>query len=201
MVPEIDFVVSGVLTAVAGKYYTMWRVAPTLDDGSAASATNKEKKDQPDNQTRLGNMIVPTNAFQKTLSDVVTRPRIQQRLGSFIAPMLPLFRAGIIAGTIGYGVTAIMISLRTIYLPNYVPATQNMNVLHACLFTGGFMAIVSNVRYQVLQGIVEPSIDRLFRNIPSLRGILILACRWANGLLGSILAISGMRALGLQRLK
>jgi Protein RETICULATA-related len=204
LMPEMDFIVAGVLTAVAGKYYTMWKVAPTLDENRDIAhgvTENTSESKRQDNQVRLGSMVVPTNAFQRTLADGVTKPTLRQRVGSMIAPMIPLFRAGVIAGLVGYGFTALMIVLRTILMPNYVPMTQGMNILHASLYTGGFMAIVSNMRYQILQGIVEPTIDRVFHNRQALRGLSILTCRWGNGFLGSFLAISGMKALGLQRLK
>ena len=197
MMPEIDFVVAGVLTAVAGKYYTMWRVAPSLDDKAGSKGSDSTE----DDQTRLGSMVVPTNAFQLTMSDGVTKPSINQRLGSIVAPMGPLFRAGIIASAIGYGITAFVIFLRSALIPGYTPATQNINIAYACVYTGAFMAIVSNLRYQVLQGLIEPAIDKWFRKTPAVRGFFIFWIRWANGFLGSILAISGMKALGLQRLK
>lgn len=197
IMPEIDFVVAGVLTAVAGKYYTMWRVAPTL-----SVVDEKEDAENKDGgQTCLGIMEVPTNAFQPTLSDGKTTPSTKQRLGSLISPMGPLFRAGIIASAIGYGFTALVILIRSTLIPNYIPATQNINILNACIYTGGFMAIVSNLRYQVLQGLIEPSIDKVFQKNPAARGFFIFWIRWTNGFLGSILAISGMKALGLQRLK
>lgn len=192
MLPEADFVFSGVLTAVAGKYYSMWRTAKTLED-----AENKSDDQEP----RLGKMRVPTNAFQSTMMDGVTRPTLVQRGGALLAPVYPLFRAGLIAGFIGYGLTAIITALRSLLLPEYVAATQNVNVVYASLYTGGFMAIVSNLRYQILQGVIEPVIDKCFKQIPPVRAFLIFSIRWANGLLGSVLAITGMRALGLQRLK
>lgn len=202
IMPEIDFVFAGVLTAVAGKYYSMWRVAPTLLDENDELDNNENLKGKIDDQEiRLGNMIVPTNAFQPTMSDGISKPTPQQRLGSIIAPMGPLFRAGILASAVGYGFTAFLIALRSFCMPSYVPATRNINIIHVCIYTGGFMALVSNLRYQLLQGIIEPSIDRWFKKIPTLRAFLILSVRWANGFLGSYLAITGMKAMGLQKLK
>ena len=177
----------------------MWRVAKTLDTGT--NNTDEEKKGKP-KESRLGNiMSVPTNAFQPYMLDGVTRPTITQRLGSIIAPMFPLFRAGMIASAVGYGLGAVLIWLRSVLVPSYTAVTQSINILHACIYTGCFMAIVSNLRYQILQGIIEPLIDHWFRKYPVIRSAFIFGVRWANGLLGSVLAISGMRYFGLQRLK
>lgn len=101
----------------------------------------------------------------------------------------------------GYGLVAAMIQIRTAFLPNYVTVTRNINIIHASLYTGAFLAVISNLRYQVLQGIAEPIVEFYAQKLPILKGFLILALRIANGLLGSILAISGMKLLGLQRLK
>jgi hypothetical protein len=82
-----------------------------------------------------------------------------------------------------------------------------VSVLFAAMYTGVFMAVVSNVRYQLLQGIVEPKvIDGVFkvrglRRIRKLRGLKIVGVQWGNGWLGSWLAIGGMKDCGLQRLK
>jgi hypothetical protein len=178
----------------------MWRVARTqLADTDATSADSKVNA--PKDLMLFGRMAVPTNAFQRTMLDGVTLPTIPQRLGSFVAPMSPLFRAGMISSGVGYGIAAVLIWLRFLLVPNYVAATQSINVLHACVYTGCFLALVSNIRYQILQGIVEPLIDHWFRNNAALRSTLIFSARWINGLLGSILAISGMRYFGLQKLK
>ena len=190
LIIEIDFVFAGVLTAIAGKYYSMWRTAPTTTARKVSSDDDAEVRKEKATS-------FPTNAFQTDQSY-----SILQRCLSFIAPIPSLFQAGFIASALGYGVTAILICLRSAFIPNYEAATVNMNILHACLFTGGFVAFVSNIRYQLLQGIIEPKIiERLFIKYPLLKGSFIFLARLANGLLGSYLAIAGMKMFGLQRLK
>eukprot|EP00816_Leptocylindrus_hargravesii_P007718 CAMPEP_0196818718 /NCGR_PEP_ID=MMETSP1362-20130617/67080_1 /TAXON_ID=163516 /ORGANISM="Leptocylindrus danicus, Strain CCMP1856" /LENGTH=296 /DNA_ID=CAMNT_0042196925 /DNA_START=181 /DNA_END=1068 /DNA_ORIENTATION=+ len=184
VIVEIDFVVAGILTAVAGKYYSMWRVAPT------SSNTNTVNDVQQQNSCSSLTSFwdkVPTNAFQSSSDEFYTP---MMRMASFVKPAPTLFRAGIIASAIGYGLTAVLISLRSILVKTYIPKTQNVNVIAACLYTGGFMAVVSNLRYQLLQGVVEPlCIDGPFANIPSVRAVLIFLVRLGNGFLGSVLAI------------
>jgi hypothetical protein len=190
---QFDFVLAGVLTAVFGKYYSMWKVAPTQ-----AGRVHDKKSD---GDARLFQIKVPTNAFQTTMLDGVTTPILYQRLAAFIVPVVPLFRAGFIASSVGYGIVRIMILVRTLLLPSFKACTQNVNVLYASLYTGAFMAVVSNIRYQVLQGLIEPLVGRWFRRVPILHGSLIFLIRVGNGFLGSILAIAGMRQLGLQQVK
>lgn len=194
MIVEIDFVVAGILTAMAGKYYSMWRVAPTVtldDNGGGEEVAVKIST------TASSSTSIPTNAFQidKTYT-------IFQRGAAFITPVPSLFQAGFVASIIGYGFTSILIALRSFFIPTYQAATANVNLLHASLYTGAFMAIVSNIRYQILQGIIEPGIiEKVFGRFPAVKGMLIVVVRLANGLLGSTLAIAGMKMCGLQKLK
>jgi len=237
MMAEIDFVFAGVLTAVCGKYYSMWRVAKTVDvgvvDGDDTSNKRNNKGGTESDVSTLSSKDnwkdkVPTNAFQPTLLDGHTTPTVSSRFLAFLLPMPQLFRAGVIASTIGYGLTSLLIRLRTMLIPEYVVPTVPVSVPLAAIYTGVFMAIVSNVRYQLLQGIIEPYfIDGVFRKIEMLgdklegrrgvigivgrtarlgcwkqmKGLMIVLVRWANGLLGSWIAIGGMRACGLQKLK
>lgn len=236
MIAELDFVGPAVLTAVFGKYYSMWRTAKTLDGDED---TNRNVPSSTDTNEDVGNggdptlfgLPVPTNAFQPNMADGISTPTLQQRLGSFLAPVPALFRAGTIASGVGYGIVAFLVALRTKLVPSYQTQTVPVNVLYASLYTGCFMAVVSNLRYQVLQGLVEPIlIDRwLFSGLGAsttmnhghelkgdgdsqgdskprrwpvlLRSVLIFVVRWLNGLLGSVLAINGMRMCGLQRMK
>lgn len=173
------------------------------DDGAAAAVKDAtaSKGGSGTGDPMLGSMPVPSNAFQPYMLDGVTVPTMRQRFGSIVAPMLPLFKAGFAASAVGYGVAALLVALRTAVIPSYVPQTQTVNVLHAAVFTGAFLAIVSNLRYQVLQGVVEPAIDRTLNRVPIVRSGLVFAFRLANGYLGSNLSILGMRYFGMQKLK
>jgi len=220
ILPEIDFVVAGVLTAVFGKYYSMWKVARTRE--SITDGTNDEKGSGVDNApgTKKWRDRVPTNAFQPTLLDGRTKPTLSSRILAFLVPMPQLFRAGVIAATIGYGLTSLSTRIRAMLLPHQVVVTEPVSVPLAAIYTGLFMAFVSNVRYQLLQGVVEPCmVDGAFIRIEALvddggklreriagrirfsKKLVIILIRWGNGLLGSWIAIGGMRAFGLQKLK
>jgi hypothetical protein len=231
---EIDFVVAGILTAVCGKYYSMWRVAKTVisDEDGNHDVGNKEDNDGRINESNYQNKKwrdkIPTNAFQPTLLDGRTKPTPYSRFLALLLPMPELFRAGVIASTIGYGMTSIFIQLRAILIPEYVVSTVPVSVPGAAVYTGVFLAIVSNIRYQILQGVIEPYlIEKPFQNMQLLgeewknnigfvgivgrfaswrfwnqvKGLMIVLVRWMNGLLGSWIAIGGMRACGLQKLK
>mmetsp|Transcript_8330 Transcript_8330/g.17997 ORF Transcript_8330/g.17997 Transcript_8330/m.17997 type:complete len:340 (-) Transcript_8330:80-1099(-) len=202
---EIDFVVAGVLTAIAGKYYSAWRVAPTAKidgDDDNDDAGDGSKDGVLVEEDGFWSTKVPSNAFQPYLLDGATRPTPIGRLASLVAPIPTLFRAGVIASAIGYGLTSVLITLRTLLVPDYVAQTVNINIVHACVYTGAFMSIVSNIRYQLLQGLIEPKlVDRFFGRWPPVQAALTFAVRLANGLLGSMIAIAGMKWLGLQKLK
>jgi hypothetical protein len=159
----------------------MWMTAPTRIDTTtnAPDGDVTKKTDDP----KLGSIPVPTNAFQNYMLDGITFPTLSQRLGSFIVPMRPLFRSGCISSFLSYGCTSVLIELQKVY----IPITQSINVLHATLFTGCFMAFVSNISYQMLQGIVEPIIERASKSKPALRTAMISIIRILSGLLGSIL--------------
>jgi Protein RETICULATA-related len=179
----------------------MWRVAKTLEDTNADNLKNATQSNGSSDPILIGKLPVPTNAFQTYMMDGVTRPTLLQRGGSFLAPVFPLFRAGVITSAVGYGLVDLLIRLRSVLLPSYTAATQPVNVLYASVYTGCFMAVVSNIRYQLLQGLVEPLLDKALARFPLIRKAVIFIVRWMNGLLGSVLAITGMRACGLQKLK
>jgi len=232
MVAELDFILPAVLTAVFGKYYSMWRTAKTLDDDGDDANNEHAASSKPTHDTGgdpiLFGLPVPTNAFQPKMADGISTPTTNQRLGSFLAPVPALFKAGTIVSGVGYGIVSFLLALRTRMVPSYQTQTIPVNVLYASVYTGCFMAVVSNIRYQILQGLVEPilidqwifggrkdvandegqvhgkeesKLEARHRLQLVLRPFLIFVVRWLNGLLGSVLAITGMRMCGLQRMK
>lgn len=226
---EIDYVLAGILTAIIGKYYSMWKTAKTKQplsqpistlstttatttvfESNVTSTSSSSIQDQSNqnitttttnnNEVILFGLQIPTNAFQLYMLDGITKPNIYQRIGSLIVPMISLFRAGFIASIIGYGFIDIMTKIRTILLPSYIPQTSPVNIIYASIYTGLFVSVVSNIRYQILQGIIEPIIQHLpFYTF--IHDFIILVVRIMNGYIGSFLAISGMKYFGLQRLK
>jgi hypothetical protein len=106
----------------------MWRLAKTISHGDDKYSSSSPWRHN-----------VPTNAFQETLLDGKTIPKMSQRLAALFVPMPSLFQAGFIASLIGYGFAALLIAVRTMLIPSYETATVSMNIFHACLYTGGFM--------------------------------------------------------------
>ncbi|KAL3827644.1 hypothetical protein ACHAXA_000517 [Cyclostephanos tholiformis] len=169
MLNEVDFVFAGVLTAVCGKYYSMWKVARTIIGGGIEERANDDDDDgitAEDFSPAAREDGVPTNAFQRTSPDGRAVPSIKSRLSAFVLPMPSLFGAGALSSTFGYGLTSILIRVRSCIAPNHAVATRPVPVFLAVLYTGVYVAVFSNLRYQILQGIVEPYlIDGSFSTI------------------------------------
>jgi hypothetical protein len=103
-------VFAGVLTAIIGKYYSMWRVAKTMDAGGDATPTADDDGGENDRQPSWRDGV-PNNAFQETLLNGVTKPTLLGRCLAFVVPAPQLFRAGVIASAFGYGLTSVLASL------------------------------------------------------------------------------------------
>ena len=157
---EADYVVAGVLTALAGKLVASFQAAP-----SAAG------------------VAVATNAFQP---DVPVRARVRAVVG----PMPRLFGVGFAAAALGYGLTDCLTRLRDL-CGIAVVAPPRVPILGAAVYTGIFVAVVSNGSYQILQGLVE-------RGWWGDRRALLFVGRAGRSLMASALAIRGMQMSGLQ---
>jgi hypothetical protein len=156
---EADYVVAGLLTALAGKLVAAFQAAP--------SAAGK----------------APTNAFQPDLP-------ARARVGAVVGPMPRLFGVGFAAAAVGYGLTDGLTRLRDL-CGVVVAAPPRVPILGAAVYTGLFVALVSNGSHQILQGLVE-------RGWWGRRQVLLVVGRAGRSLLASALAIRGMQLSGLQ---
>ena len=156
---EADYVVAGVLTALAGKLMASFQAAPSMQGATA------------------------TNAFQP---DVPVRDRV----GAVVRPMPRLFGVGFAAAAAGYGLTDVLTRLRDL-CGIAVVAPPRVPILGAAVYTGVFVAVVSNGSYQILQGLVE-------RGWWGDRRALLFVGRAGRSLMASALAIRGMQMSGLQ---
>jgi len=190
---EVDYVMAGILTAVAGKTYAAYRVAPTKfvegSDEPAGSTTTSGKKGR---GVPRWIATAPTNAFQ------LGKYTLAQRLGAFVAPAPRLFTSGCACGLAGYSFAAGLSQLRALAGagPSLAPAVP---ILPATLYTGMFLVIVSNLTLQFLQGVIEARlIEPATRKHPAVGQALIAVFRAARSLFASAIAIRGMQLLKLQ---
>lgn len=74
---------------------------------------------------------------------VSLQPKLKQRIASFFVPMIPLFQAGFLASSVGYGLGTNYDSYPCMaHTIVYVSQTQTVKCfLDALIYTGVFMAI------------------------------------------------------------
>ncbi len=215
---ESDYVLAGVLTAIIGKAYAAWRTAPTAPvPGSAERDAKREQRLVQKSGGSAGRDIwagVPSNFF------AFGEYSLAQRSLAVAKPVPKLFAVGAASAFVGYGFAAVLSSLRP---PGEAPPLPPVPLLGAALYGGLFLMTVSNLSFQLYQGLVEgrivdPATSALKRRIDDsafsflfisnsrasaavglLKWLLVALGRSARGVLVSGLAIRGMQVTGLQR--
>ena len=189
---ETDFVVANVIMAIIADFMLTWLPAPTLPLaprlGASASAAARFWAG------------VPDNAFQ-----VVSAGRTftgVQRVAAVVRNGGKLFCVGTAASFIGTGMTNGIISLRKAMDPNYAQQGEDMDLVKQSLSYGLYMSVSSNLRYQVIAGVVEQRmIEPLLHGFPLASTAASFVVRTGNTFLGSLLWIDFLRIMGLQKQK
>lgn len=202
--PEFDYVLAGTITAVLGKGYSAWVTAPTatLSTQGAASKVGTATA-----------AAIPTNFFTKGEYPLSTR------CFAVVRPAPRLFAVGALSAFLGYGLAASLGTLRELLGVAGSMPPPSVPLLGAAIFTGCFLVTISNLSFQIVQGLIEPRIiDPLAsfikrsddggnnngaswraRAAESLRWFLIAFVRASRGIFVSGLAIRGMQLSGLQK--
>lgn len=195
---QLDFVFANICMALVADFMLVWLPAPTYAaNKSAMAATKNGGFLAPLNNLFKG---CPDNAFQKVPPGY--QPfTLGQRCGAVVRNGAKLFGVGFFASLLGVGLTNGLIAVRELMDPTFVPLNAPQDVATMSAAYGLYMASSSNLRYQVLAGILEErGIEVLFKSNPAICAALSFAVRTGNTFLGSLLWVDFLNILGIQKI-
>jgi len=109
---------------------------------------------------------------------------------------------GVFSSFVGVALTNALLGLRSVLEPGFAPPNQPQNLLQTSAAYGAYMATSSNLRYQLVAGVIEErGIETVFKGNHALCAGLSLAVRTANTFAGSLLWVDFVRLLGMQSYK
>ncbi|KAJ6424717.1 hypothetical protein OIU84_025475 [Salix udensis] len=183
---ELDFVVADVVMAIIADFMLVWLPAPTvsLRPPLAVSAGHVAKFFY----------SCPDNAFQVALAG--TSYSFAQRIGAIMRNGSKLFAVGTGASLIGVGITNALIKARKALDKSFAGEAEDVPVLSTSVAYGVYMAVSSNLRYQVLAGVIEQRIlePMLHQHKVALSAICFVV-RTGNTFLG-VTDVGGLCTLG-----
>lgn len=188
---QLDFVFANICMALIADFMLVWLPAPTYAPGKTMKSPGV-----------LSKLFAgcPDNAFQKVPPGYQPFSLVQ-RGGAVVRNGLKLFGVGFFASLLGVGLTNGLLTVRGMLDPEFVPLNdpQNVGVMSAAY--GLYMASSSNLRYQVVAGILEErGIEVIFKSNPTMCAALSFAVRTGNTFLGSLLWVDFLNILGIQKI-
>ncbi|CAL0334249.1 unnamed protein product [Lupinus luteus] len=139
----------------------------------------------------------PDNAFQVALSG--TPYSLLQRIGAIVRNGSKLFAVGTASSLVGTAVTNALINAKKAVDKSSAGEIENVPILSTSAAYGVYMAVSSNLRYQVLAGIIEQRIlEPLLHQHKLILSAMCFAVRTGNTYLGSLLWVDYARWIGVQ---
>nr|GMD64750.1 protein RETICULATA-RELATED 4, chloroplastic [Ipomoea batatas] len=189
---ELDVVFADVVMAIVADFMLVYLPAPTVPL-------------RPPIQLNAGRIAkffhsCPDNAFQVALGG--TSFSLLQRLGAIARNGSKLFVVGTASSLVGTVVTNAFINARRAVDKSAAEEVDNNNVpiLSTAAAYGVYMSISSNLRYQVLAGVIEQRIlEPLLHEHKSVLSAVCFAVRTGNTFMGSLLWVDYARWIGLQK--
>ncbi|KAL6966529.1 Protein RETICULATA-RELATED 4, chloroplastic [Sarracenia purpurea var. burkii] len=140
----------------------------------------------------------PDNAFQVALSG--SSYSFLQRIGAIVRNGAKLFAVGTTSSLVGTVITNALINAKKAVDKSSADEVENVPVLATSAGYGVYMAVSSNLRYQVLAGVIEQRIlEPLLHQHKLLLSALCFAVRTGNTFLGSLLWVDYARWIGIQK--
>ncbi|CAD6234812.1 unnamed protein product [Miscanthus lutarioriparius] len=187
---EIEVVISDVVMAIVADVMLVYLPAPTIGLkpplARNASAIAKFFSSCPD------------NAFQIALAG--RSFTLVQRLGAFVRNAAKLLAVGTTASFIGTSVTNTVLKAKAAVNKDLEDEVVEIPVVQTSVAYGVYMSISSNLRYQLLAGVIEQRIlEPLLHNQKLLLSAMSFIVRTGNTFLGSLLWIDYARWIGVQK--
>ncbi|PKA55392.1 hypothetical protein AXF42_Ash006594 [Apostasia shenzhenica] len=189
---ELDFVIADVAMAILADFMLVWLPAPTVSL-------------QPPLALTAGPIAkffhsCPDNAFQVALAG--TSYSLLQRIGAIVRNGTKLFVVGTSASLVGTGVTNALIKARKALDTDFAGEAEEVPLIETSVAYGVYMAVSSNLRYQILAGVIEQRIlDPLLHHHKLMLSALCFAVRTGNTFLGSLLWVDYARWIGIQKIR
>ncbi|KDP22110.1 hypothetical protein JCGZ_25941 [Jatropha curcas] len=140
----------------------------------------------------------PDNAFQVALAG--TSYSLIQRIGAIVRNGAKLFAVGTTSSLVGTAVTNALINARKAVDKSSAGEVENVPIVSTSVAYGVYMAVSSNLRYQVLAGVLEQRIlEPLLHQHKLMLSAICFAVRTGNTYLGSLLWVDYARLIGLQK--
>lgn len=187
---ELEIVFADVVMAVIADFMLVYLPAPTvaLRPPLAVNAGSLAKFFY----------SCPDNAFQIALAG--TSYSFMQRLGAVVRNGAKLFAVGTASSLVGTVVTNALINAKKAVDKSGAEEVENVPVLATSAAYGVYMSVSSNLRYQILAGVIEQRIlEPLLHQHKLLLSALCFAVRTGNTFLGSLLWVDYARLIGLQK--
>ncbi|XP_022982741.1 protein RETICULATA-RELATED 4, chloroplastic-like [Cucurbita maxima] len=187
---ELDFVCADVIMAIVADFMLVWLPAPTvsLKPPLTISAGLLTK-------VFYG---CPENAFQVAFAG--TSYSFLQRVGAVVRNGAKLFAVGSGASVVGTGITNSLINVRKLFDKSYAMEAEDVPVLATSIGYGTYMSVSSNLRYQILAGVIEQRMLEPFLHKHKLAlSAICFAVRTGNTFLGSLMWVDFARWTGIQR--
>ncbi|KAA8520216.1 hypothetical protein F0562_014472 [Nyssa sinensis] len=189
---ELDFVFADVVMAIIADFMLVWLPAPTvsLRPPLAISAGPLAKFFY----------SCPDNAFQVALAG--TSYSFLQRIGAIVRNGAKLFAVGTGASLVGTGITNALINARKVIDKTFAGEAEDVPILSTSVAYGVYMAVSSNLRYQVLAGVIEQRIlEPWLHQHKIILSAICFAVRTGNTFLGSLMWVDYARWIGIQKIR
>lgn len=187
---ELEIVFADVVMAVIADFMLVYLPAPTISLRPPISL----------NAGRIAKFFYncPDNAFQTALGGASYS--LLQRLGAIARNGTKLFAVGTASSLVGTVVTNTLINAKKAVQKSSDDELENIPVLSTSVGYGVYMAISSNLRYQILAGVIEQRLlEPLLHQHKLMLSAACFVVRTGNTYLGSLLWVDYARLVGLQK--